>query len=136
MQAAHAIVQFQDSGKQVYKAKYISLNSLCEQYSAPINPIKEQLKHIYKRDQKYWANRPLSREMLLYAAGDVLVLINDQLYGNLARYVRRLLTTLLFNIFLINFILLSTIDKLDRKIDNYLPNFAPNKFSCKLNQMK
>lgn len=71
----------------MYKAKYISLNSLCEQYHAPINPIKEQLKQIYRRDQKYWAKRPLSREMLLYAAGDVLVLINDQLYGNLTRWV-------------------------------------------------
>ncbi|XP_073810985.1 egl_like_exo domain-containing protein [Musca autumnalis] len=87
-QAAHAIVQYQESGKQVYKAKYISLNSLCEQYNAPINPIKEQLKQIYRRDQKYWAKRPLSREMLLYAAGDVLVLINDQLYGNLTRQIK------------------------------------------------
>lgn len=86
-QAAHAIVQYQENGKQVYKAKYISLNSLCEQYNAPINPIKEQLKQIYRRDQKYWAKRPLTREMLLYAAGDVLVLINDQLYGNLTRLV-------------------------------------------------
>uniref|UniRef100_T1P7J1 Exonuclease n=1 Tax=Musca domestica TaxID=7370 RepID=T1P7J1_MUSDO len=87
-QAAHAIVQYQESGKQVYKAKYISLNSLCEQYNAPINPIKEQLKQIYRRDQKYWAKRPLTREMLLYAAGDVLVLINDQLYGNLTRQIK------------------------------------------------
>ncbi|KAM7345279.1 egl_like_exo domain-containing protein isoform 1-T2 [Cochliomyia hominivorax] len=87
-QAAHAIVQYQENGKQVYKAKYISLNSLCEQYNAPINPIKEQLKQIYRRDQKYWAKRPLTREMLLYAAGDVLVLINDQLYGNLTRQIK------------------------------------------------
>ncbi|XP_055921597.1 uncharacterized protein LOC129952797 [Eupeodes corollae] len=87
-QAAHAVVQLQDSGKQVYKAKYISLNSLCELYNAPINPIKDQLKNVYRRDQKYWANRPLSRDMLLYAAGDVLVLINDQLYCNLARQIK------------------------------------------------
>ncbi|XP_054740196.1 uncharacterized protein LOC129245821 [Anastrepha obliqua] len=87
-QAAYAIVQYQETGKQVYKAKYISLNTLCEQYNAPINPIKEQLKQIYRRDQKYWAKRPLSRDMLLYAAGDVLVLINDQLYGNLARQIK------------------------------------------------
>ncbi|XP_017472530.1 PREDICTED: uncharacterized protein LOC108363624 [Rhagoletis zephyria] len=87
-QAAYAIIQYQETGKQVYKAKYISLNTLCEQYNAPINPIKEQLKQIYRRDQKYWAKRPLSRDMLLYAAGDVLVLINDQLYGNLARQIK------------------------------------------------
>lgn len=87
-QAAHAILQFQESGKQVYKAKYISLNSLCEQYNAPCNPIKDQLKQIYRRDQKFWAKRPLTREMMLYAAGDVLVLIHDQLFGNLARQIK------------------------------------------------
>ncbi|XP_026840994.1 uncharacterized protein LOC6592894 [Drosophila persimilis] len=87
-QAAHAILQYQENGKQVYKAKYISLNSLCEQYNAPCNPIKDQLKQIYRRDQKFWAKRPLTREMMLYAAGDVLVLIHDQLFGSLARQIR------------------------------------------------
>ncbi|XP_030382613.1 uncharacterized protein LOC115630170 [Scaptodrosophila lebanonensis] len=87
-QAAHAILQYQENGKQVYKAKYISLNSLCEQYNAPCNPIKDQLKQVYRRDQKFWAKRPLTREMILYAAGDVLVLINDQLFGNLARQIK------------------------------------------------
>ncbi|XP_033253475.1 uncharacterized protein LOC117192819 [Drosophila miranda] len=87
-QAAHAILKYQENGKQVYKAKYISLNSLCEQYNAPCNPIKDQLKQIYRRDQKFWAKRPLTREMMLYAAGDVLVLIHDQLFGSLARQIR------------------------------------------------
>ncbi|KAH8254020.1 hypothetical protein KR032_008036 [Drosophila birchii] len=87
-QAAHAILQLQETGKQVYKAKYISLNSLCEQYNAPCNPIKDQLKQIYRRDQKFWAKRPLTREMMLYAAGDVLVLIHDQLFGLLARQIK------------------------------------------------
>ncbi|KAH8297121.1 hypothetical protein KR044_005173 [Drosophila immigrans] len=87
-QAAHAILQYQENGKQVYKAKYISLNSLCEQYNAPCNPIKDQLKQIYRRDQKFWAKRPLTREMMLYAAGDVLVLIHDQLFSNLAQQIK------------------------------------------------
>ncbi|XP_070065880.1 uncharacterized protein egl isoform X2 [Drosophila virilis] len=87
-QAAHAILQYQENGKQVYKAKYISLNSLCEQYNAPCNPIKDQLKQIYRRDQKFWAKRPLTREMMLYAAGDVLVLIHDQLFGSLAQQIK------------------------------------------------
>lgn len=69
----------------MYKAKYVSLNSLCEIYNAPMNPMKDQLKNIYRRDQKYWAKRPLTRDMLLYAAGDVLVLINEQLYINMAK---------------------------------------------------
>lgn len=46
--------------------------------------MKDQLKNIYRRDQKYWSRRPLSRDMLLYAAVDVLVLINDQLYAKMA----------------------------------------------------
>lgn len=87
-QAAHAVLQYQDHGKQVYKVKNVSLNTLCELYNAPINPIKDQLKNVYRRDQKYWARRPLSRDMLLYAAGDVLVLINEQLYANMANSIK------------------------------------------------
>lgn len=83
-QSAHAVLQYQEHGKQVYKVKNLSLNTLCELYNAPPNPMKDQLKSVYRRDQKYWARRPLSRDMLLYAAGDVLVLINEQLYGNMA----------------------------------------------------
>lgn len=53
-------------------------------YNAPINPMKDQLKNIYKRDPKYWSRRPLSRDMLLYAASDVLVLINEQLFRTMS----------------------------------------------------
>jgi exonuclease 3'-5' domain-containing protein 1 len=49
-----------------------------------MNPMKDQLKNVYKRDQKYWARRPLTRDMLLYAASDVLVLINEQLFRTMA----------------------------------------------------
>lgn len=83
-QSAHALLQYQEHGKQVYKVKNISLNTLCDIYNAPKNPMKDQLKNIYRRDQKYWSRRPLSRDMLLYAAADVLVLINDQLYSKMA----------------------------------------------------
>lgn len=83
-QSAHAVLQYQNDGKQVYKVKNVSLNTLCELYNAPANPMKDHLKSVYRRDQKYWARRPLSREMLLYAAGDVLVLINEQLYVTMA----------------------------------------------------
>jgi exonuclease 3'-5' domain-containing protein 1 len=83
-QSAHAVLQFQETGKQVYKAKNVSLNTLCELYGAPINPMKDQLKNVYKRDQKYWARRPLTRDMLLYAASDVLVLIHEQLFRTMA----------------------------------------------------
>lgn len=77
-------MQFQEQGKQVYKVKNVSLNTLCELYNVPKNPMKDQLKNIYRRDQKYWSRRPLSRDMLLYAAVDVLVLIHNQLYAKMA----------------------------------------------------
>lgn len=53
-------------------------------YNVQHNPMKEQLKNIYKRDPKYWSRRPLTREMLLYAASDVLVLINEQLFRTMS----------------------------------------------------
>uniref|UniRef100_A0A336LUJ2 CSON004888 protein n=2 Tax=Culicoides sonorensis TaxID=179676 RepID=A0A336LUJ2_CULSO len=87
-QSAHAVLQCQESGKPVYKVKNLSLNNLCEIYNAPINPMKDHLKNIYRRDQKYWARRPLTKEMILYAAGDVLVLINDQLYAKMAKMIK------------------------------------------------
>ncbi|KAG5677361.1 hypothetical protein PVAND_007125 [Polypedilum vanderplanki] len=87
-QSAHAVLQYQDTGKQVYKVKNVSLNTLCEMYNAPINPMKDQLKNIYKRDPKYWSRRPLSRDMLLYAASDVLVLINEQLFRTMSSSIK------------------------------------------------
>ena len=52
-QAAHAVLQLQDTGKPVYKVKNVSLNALCELYNAPVNPMKEQVKNIYRRDKKF-----------------------------------------------------------------------------------
>ncbi len=43
MQAAHAVIQLQETGKPVYKVKNVSLNALCELYDAPVNPMKEQV---------------------------------------------------------------------------------------------
>jgi exonuclease 3'-5' domain-containing protein 1 len=42
-QAAHAVIQQQETGKPVYKVKNVSLNALCELYDAPVNPMKEQV---------------------------------------------------------------------------------------------
>lgn len=122
------MLQYQDNGKQVYKVKNVSLNTLCEMYNAPQNPMKDQLKNVYKRDQKYWAKRPLSRDMLLYAASDVLVLINEQLYLNMAKYAP--LPALLISLFL-NFPIKFLISvQLNQKIAPCFPNSALNKFSC------
>lgn len=86
-QAAHAVLQLQLTGKPVYKVKNVSLNALCELYDAPANPMKEQLKNMYRRDQRYWARRPLSRDMMLYAAADVLALV-PQVYNAMLKQIR------------------------------------------------
>ncbi|XP_077298358.1 egl_like_exo domain-containing protein [Arctopsyche grandis] len=80
-QAAHAVLLQQMQNVPVYKVKNVSLNALCEIYNAPVNPMKEQLKNVYRKDQRYWARRPLTKEMLIYAASDVLSLIHPSLYG-------------------------------------------------------
>merc|ERR1711892_743803 len=86
-QAAHAVLQLQDTGKPVYKVKNVSLNALCELYNAPVNPMKEQVKNIYRRDQKFWARRPLTRDMICYAAADVLALV-PTIYNAMASQIK------------------------------------------------
>ncbi|XP_015114166.1 egalitarian protein homolog [Diachasma alloeum] len=86
-QAAHAVIQYQEVGKPVYKVKSVNLNTLCEMYGAPCNPLKEQLKYIYRRDQKYWSRRPMSRDMLVYATSDVLGLV-PQVYNAMSRVIK------------------------------------------------
>lgn len=66
------MIQFQETGQPVYKAKNCSLNAICEKYGLPVNISKDQLRTLNKKDQKYWLRRPLSRDMLAYAASDVL----------------------------------------------------------------
>jgi len=86
-QAAHAVLELQDTGKPVYKVKNVSLNALCELYNAPVNPMKEQVKNIYRRDQKFWARRPLTRDMISYAAADVLALV-PTIYNCMASQIK------------------------------------------------
>merc|ERR1712061_74766 len=74
-QAAHAVLELQDYGKPVYKVKNVSLNALCDYYGASINPIKDQVKAVYRRDQRFWARRPLTIDMICYAAADVISLV-------------------------------------------------------------
>lgn len=74
-QAAHAVLQQQETGKPVYKVKNVSLNTLCRSYNAPVNPRKDQMKNVYRRDQRFWARRPLTEDMVVYAAYDVVALV-------------------------------------------------------------
>ncbi|XP_050524519.1 egalitarian protein homolog [Daktulosphaira vitifoliae] len=71
-QAAIAVIQYQETGQPVYKAKNCSLNAMCEKYGLPSNPTKDQLRALNKKDQRYWLRRPLSRDMLAFAASDVV----------------------------------------------------------------
>lgn len=84
-QAGHAILQLMTTGKPVYKVKNVSLNNLCADYGAPQNPLKDQLKNVYRRDQRYWARRPFTRDMMLYSAADVLSLV-PHVYNAMIRY--------------------------------------------------
>ena len=34
-----------------------------------------QIKAVYRRDQRFWARRPLTADMVVYAAADVLALV-------------------------------------------------------------
>ncbi len=87
-QVAHSIIQQQNTGRPAYKAKYISLNILCELYGGPKpNPKKEQMKKLYRKDQKYWSHRPLTEEMIYYSAYDVFALVPD-VYNNMSKSIR------------------------------------------------
>ncbi|KAL2720845.1 egalitarian protein [Vespula squamosa] len=86
-QTAHAVIQFQETGKPVYKVKNVNLNILCDHYGAPCNPLKEQLKNIYRKDQRYWSRRPMTRDMLIYASSDVLSLV-PRVYLSMSRLIK------------------------------------------------
>lgn len=75
-QAAHAVILKTSTNKPVHKVKNISLNNLCRTYGASfINPKKEQMKKLYRRDQRFWSRRPLTDDMILYAAYDIFALV-------------------------------------------------------------
>ncbi|XP_014215546.1 uncharacterized protein LOC106644518 [Copidosoma floridanum] len=86
-QAAHSVIEYQNTGKPVYKVKNATLNTLCEFYGAPCNMLKEQVKNIYRRDQRYWARRPLTRDMIAYASSDVQSLV-PLIYNAMAKSIK------------------------------------------------
>jgi len=76
-QAAHAVLEMQENGKPIHKVKNESLNALCDLYGSSVNPIKDQLKAVYRKDPRFWARRPLSADMVIFAAADVLCLVPE-----------------------------------------------------------
>ncbi|VVC27017.1 Hypothetical protein CINCED_3A000680 [Cinara cedri] len=94
IQAAIAVIQYQETGQPVYKTKNWNLNAICEKYGLPINPSKDQLRTLHKKDQRYWLRRPLSRDMLAYAVSDVLTFM-PQLYYTMSALIHPSNTKLL-----------------------------------------
>ncbi|KAI5735350.1 hypothetical protein M8J77_017245 [Diaphorina citri] len=87
-QAAHAVLQFQETGKPVYKVRHVSLKTLAELCDSPLSsPLKEELRLVYKKDPRYWARRPLTRDMIVYAASDLASLL-PRLYVTLNSQIK------------------------------------------------
>ncbi|XP_030765326.1 piRNA biogenesis protein EXD1-like [Sitophilus oryzae] len=82
-QVAHGVITKQNGGSGDFTA---GLNRIFEYYGVPPNPLKKTIKNIYRWNQKYWSKRPLTEEMILYAAADVEHLISDKMYCTM-RYV-------------------------------------------------
>ncbi|KAF7278972.1 hypothetical protein GWI33_007781 [Rhynchophorus ferrugineus] len=77
IQLAHNILMKQING---VRQRPEGLNTILDYYGIPKNLLKDKIKDIYKKDQKYWAKRPLTEEMMLYAAADVKSLTDPRLY--------------------------------------------------------
>jgi len=82
--AAYAVLHQQMTGQSLDTTGDISFNKICEKYKAPSNPIKKDIKKYYVRDEKFWGRRPLSRDMICYAAADVISLV-PTLYTSMNR---------------------------------------------------
>jgi len=70
-QLAHTLIQKQAENI----VQQISYNHLCEEHELPVNISKEDIKKVYKRDQKFWMKRPLTKMMIDYAKEDVRSLL-------------------------------------------------------------
>lgn len=77
---ADCMLQYQGYGTRLNKTKIASFRSLIGSHYAPLNPLKEGL---LMHSQQLWKIRPLTREMIIYAARNVL-LLDEQLYGSMA----------------------------------------------------
>ncbi|KPM10685.1 Egalitarian-like protein [Sarcoptes scabiei] len=76
-QVAHLVLQQQQLGSPAYKpTKYISFFSFCQIYAElNFNPkLKDRLHKLYKKDYRYWRNRPLTDEMIQFAIIEVYAL--------------------------------------------------------------
>lgn len=104
IKSAHTILQYQNHMKFLENGEQtIPLERLCEIYGAPANPLKDHLVKLLRTDKSYWTIRPLSPDMLLFAASNVLVLVNEKLYKKMAGYNYFIIGLLFYNFELSNY---------------------------------
>ncbi|CAG2104224.1 unnamed protein product [Medioppia subpectinata] len=99
-QAAHTVINCVNSKGSGQQSEAIGLNGLFERYGGyGCNPLKAVVKKRYVGNSHYWCNRPLSEEMIYYAAYDVYVLLGiyikmysfiKQINGQNAKYFEEL----------------------------------------------
>jgi len=99
-QAAHTVINCINNSGSGQQSEAIGLNGLFELYGGyGCNPLKAVVKKRYVGNSHYWCNRPLSEEMIYYAAYDVYVLLGiyikmysyiSQISGQNAKYFEEL----------------------------------------------
>ncbi|XP_070558747.1 egalitarian protein homolog [Ptychodera flava] len=57
------------------------LNHVCQIFGGPLNEVNEDIKYRMSHDHGYWGYRPMSRDMVIYAAADVFALLPDVYYN-------------------------------------------------------
>ncbi|XP_076111576.1 uncharacterized protein LOC143079833 [Mytilus galloprovincialis] len=85
-QVAHLVME-EHKGRKLPRC--IKLSDACKQYSenAEVSEEKDDIKKVFaKEDGCFWANRPLTQEMIDYASGDVTALI-PEVYETQKKYL-------------------------------------------------
>ncbi|XP_061170205.1 uncharacterized protein LOC133179465 [Saccostrea echinata] len=85
-QAAHLLIE-EHKGRQL--APPLKLDDICKKYSGKkgVSEYKEDIRAEWiKRTADFWAQRPMTEEMIMYAAGDVTSII-PEVYENQREYL-------------------------------------------------
>lgn len=77
-QSANAILQYQNNGTRVNDTDKLSFNTLVQSFYGPLSAMN------FVPSKKLWKQRPLTQEIIVGAARNVLLLIDEKLYGSMA----------------------------------------------------